>query len=404
MLLVKQSLRRLRFKITQGIKKKKLKQKLKKSFRKSKILIDNLLDNLTLKTKRLLVRETHHLLQVGIVMVVLVVLISGSLTSASSQTALAKISQQKPYGDSRALATLASATEMIPVIDLEESSRAKADSYFQSTEDGYLIKPSLTTIFQPDQGRTKIITYKVQGGDTLIGIAKKFNITTSTIKWANGIKNIHKIKPGQKLIILPVSGVLHKVKKGDTLAAIAEKYNAKVSKIISYNKLKSQTLKVGQKLIIPGGRIKEKPKPRPSSSSIASNSSPSATSNYSYYRYGNDSQGGWVIGRFWNYGSRFPGGWCTSWVSLKRYIPWLGNARDWPANAQAMGYRIGYTPRVGAVYCEPWLTWWGHVSYVERVYTNGSFLISEGNYYGYGGYGIASYRLISPGAGGVFIY
>jgi LysM repeat protein len=41
------------------------------------------------------------------------------------------------------------------------------------------------------------------------------------------------------------------VRKGDTLSSIARKYNTTVVKIKSKNKLKSDNLQIGQKLVIP---------------------------------------------------------------------------------------------------------------------------------------------------------
>lgn len=45
--------------------------------------------------------------------------------------------------------------------------------------------------------------------------------------------------------------LVYTVKEGDTLSTIADKYNAKVESIMKYNGLKSNTLKVGQKISIP---------------------------------------------------------------------------------------------------------------------------------------------------------
>lgn len=373
-------------------------KKIKPGFEKSKTLTNNLLENLTLKTKKILVRETHYLLQAGIIMVVLVVLVSGTLADSSSRLALAKMPQQPVLPNSRALATLASAIDMLPVVDLsDEELPSEGSVTLQSTNDGYLVKPSVTTISISKKPRKWIIAYKVKGGDTLIKIASKFHISTNTVKWANGIKNADSIKVGKKLKILPVSGVYYKVKKGDTIAGIANKFRAKKSRIISFNNLKSRKLKIGQGLIIPGGRIKPKPKPRPVA--VASSSNYSSNNSYNYNYSGNN--WGNQVGDEWFFGYNgrgafggWYGGYCTSWVSLRRYIPWDGNASDWPWNARAMGYKLSNKPAVGAVYCEP-----GHVSYVEAV-RNDYFLISEGNFNWKRGW--ARYRKVY--GGGLFIH
>ena len=100
-------------------------------------------------------------------------------------------------------------------------------------------------------------SYIVQEGDTISGIANLFGISQSTIIWANKIKG-GKIRVGQELVILPVSGVLHKIVKGDTVASLAKKYDGDVEEILSYNRIeKGQALVVGEEVTIPGGRVIE---------------------------------------------------------------------------------------------------------------------------------------------------
>ncbi|MEK7106134.1 MAG: LysM peptidoglycan-binding domain-containing protein, partial [Patescibacteria group bacterium] len=106
----------------------------------------------------------------------------------------------------------------------------------------------------------KIDTYIVKSGDTLEGIAKKFKISKSTILYSNAdLKSSDLLKIGQSLTILPIEGVIYTVKKGDTLAGIAKKYNAQASDISEYNILTNSALQVGDSIVIPGGKITEIP-------------------------------------------------------------------------------------------------------------------------------------------------
>ncbi len=103
--------------------------------------------------------------------------------------------------------------------------------------------------------RDEIETYIVQPGDTISGIADKFGISVSTILWENNLTSRSLIRPGNKLTILPVTGVSHTVKSGENLSYIAQKYGVESASILSANKLASvSTLKIGQKLMIPGGQ------------------------------------------------------------------------------------------------------------------------------------------------------
>lgn len=99
-----------------------------------------------------------------------------------------------------------------------------------------------------------ISVYVVHEGDTLSQIAKMFGVTTNTIAWNNDIQR-GVIRPGQTLIILPISGVQHTVKKGDTVASLAKKYNADAEEIRDYNGLGEGTLAVGEVILVPDGEM-----------------------------------------------------------------------------------------------------------------------------------------------------
>lgn len=106
---------------------------------------------------------------------------------------------------------------------------------------------------QPE-ARKEVIEYTVQVGDNLLKIAENFNISLNTILWANDLNSSSKLKEGQKLIILPVSGVIHYVASGDTINGIALKYKADAEEIISFNELVDEKdIAFGDILIIPDG-------------------------------------------------------------------------------------------------------------------------------------------------------
>lgn len=136
-----------------------------------------------------------------------------------------------------------------------------ADPRFANTYEISPDDPILNSLYDSrtnisEKPRAEIIEYEVQNGDTLSKVAGKFNISAETIKWANDLENINAIKPGQKLKILPVSGVAHIVKSGDTLDSVAKKYSAEPQSILDFpfNDLPDDfKLKVGQVLIIPEG-------------------------------------------------------------------------------------------------------------------------------------------------------
>lgn len=94
-----------------------------------------------------------------------------------------------------------------------------------------------------------INTYIVQKGDNLYSIANKYNTTVNKLKELNNLStNI--IQIGQ-ILKLPSKYKEYIVKKGDTLWKLAQENNTSVSMINQINNLKSQTLQIGQKLLIP---------------------------------------------------------------------------------------------------------------------------------------------------------
>lgn len=132
-----------------------------------------------------------------------------------------------------------------------------------------LLKPDLANTEAAKQTRNSIQEYTVENNDTIGLIASKFNISVNTILWANNLTVQSFIKPGQKLIIPPTSGVIHKVVSGDTITKLASKYDADVARIIDFNDLdKNAGLIAGDLLIIPDGRIIYTAKPRSTQSLV----------------------------------------------------------------------------------------------------------------------------------------
>lgn len=89
-------------------------------------------------------------------------------------------------------------------------------------------------------------TYTVKSGDTLSEIADKFGTTVSKLVSLNDISNPDLIYPDQKLIISKGNSKkftgLVVVKAGDTVSGIASRYNTTVENIIKLNDLKNINL------------------------------------------------------------------------------------------------------------------------------------------------------------------
>ena len=110
--------------------------------------------------------------------------------------------------------------------------------------------------------KTKKIQYEVKSGDTISELAERFRTSQKKIKSWNGIRN-DQIYIGKKLIIyVPINfdeskytkqttrKKIYTVKRGDSLSRIGHKYKVSINKIKSWNNLKSNIIRPGQKLII----------------------------------------------------------------------------------------------------------------------------------------------------------
>jgi len=118
-------------------------------------------------------------------------------------------------------------------------------------------------------------SYTLKKGETLEKVAEKFNIGVERLKEVNGLTRHKRVQPGRMLLV-PLEGedaetnldetykhrdfqaspeeysasVRYRVRSGDTLSSIARKHRTSVARIKAINGLKSNLLRVGQRLVI----------------------------------------------------------------------------------------------------------------------------------------------------------
>jgi LysM repeat protein len=128
---------------------------------------------------------------------------------------------------------------------------------------------SLGSDLPADVPRGKPITYSVRRGDTLFGIARRYDTTPRNIAEASGIAMNKTLSIGERLTVVPglhasaragrstgtvesIAGALsHTVRRGDTLWRIANLYRTTVNVICSLNGITpSTTLYPGVKLTV----------------------------------------------------------------------------------------------------------------------------------------------------------
>lgn len=107
------------------------------------------------------------------------------------------------------------------------------------------------------------VVYRVRRGDTIYEIAKRFGVTQRSLRKTNRLKS-NQLRIGQRLIVVVAPGTktralptrtvdgarIYQVKKGDTFASIARRFKTSVTRLKQANGLKTNQLKIGQRLVI----------------------------------------------------------------------------------------------------------------------------------------------------------
>jgi len=118
----------------------------------------------------------------------------------------------------------------------------------------------------PSRPRVEVISYTVQTGDSVFGVAANFGLNPETILWSNYkvlADNPHRLQPGQVLDILPVNGTYHKWSAGEDLQKVAEYYKVNPIEILEWPgnpfddyaaSIENPGIQPGTMLIIPDGQ------------------------------------------------------------------------------------------------------------------------------------------------------
>ncbi len=128
------------------------------------------------------------------------------------------------------------------------------DSANPTIQDNVIVKtnPADTNSFMR-HGET---VYEVSSGDSIISIASSFGISPQTIMLENKLDQNSTLRPGQKLTILPTTGITHSVKSGETVSQIAAKYKIDENDLLDANDLElPDDIMPGDNLVIPMAQV-----------------------------------------------------------------------------------------------------------------------------------------------------
>lgn len=94
-------------------------------------------------------------------------------------------------------------------------------------------------------------TIRVEKGDTLYSLSKKYDISIAELIELNGLDSPDQLYVGQ--VLKTTSNKYYVVKRGDTLASIARKYNTNYKTLAEKNNISAPyNLKIGQKIVVSG--------------------------------------------------------------------------------------------------------------------------------------------------------
>lgn len=142
--------------------------------------------------------------------------------------------------------------------------RPEVDDDLSADVDGDPFNSDLSTLEPLDQ-MTESTVYKVSRGDTLSGIARKKGVSLDSLLAVNGLTKKSTIYVGQELVIPAGSGSSvstvdvnapansYKVQRGDTLGGIARRYGVKVAQIKALNGMSKDVIYANQVLKLPSG-------------------------------------------------------------------------------------------------------------------------------------------------------
>lgn len=128
---------------------------------------------------------------------------------------------------------------------------------YASAADTVIEAGSLTTNMPQERKRLDIIEYVVTYDDTLgsgsvlENIAADFEVSVDSIRWTNNFAANHKLKPGDRIKIPPISGSIYTIQAGETIDSLSKRFNIDKGTLVETNYiLPPYEVKAGQTIFL----------------------------------------------------------------------------------------------------------------------------------------------------------
>ncbi len=198
----------------------------------------------------------------------------GQLTSSVTRPDPPPIPLRKPEPPARLLAQAASTLTRMPVAARGQLS----ETVISAPRDGARITvqslpplrkptapataPATAELAAPARALTggllKAVDYRIQAGDTVYGVARRFSVPVRGVIDANALRPPYGLRVGQVLRV--PNPRRHRVQAGDTVYGVARRYGIDPSQIVSLNRIAAPyAIAPGQSLVLPAALPASRP-------------------------------------------------------------------------------------------------------------------------------------------------
>ncbi len=249
-------------------------------------------------------------------------------------------------------------------LTLDQLDSTLAAEAFAATDDGFISggRPQVfggQTVLTGEVQIAAAIVYTVEPGDSIISIARRYDLSVGSVLKENNIEpaDAEKIKPGTELLIP------------------AQDTDTSLAWLDTINRIKEQERKKAEEARQRQLALLEKEKKK---KGLLGNGDKTAITTRSTSTNGYET----IATLRGSYNGGYPGQ-CTWYVNYKRPgLPnGMGNGGQYLANARAKGLSTGSVARPGSLIVTTENAYYGHVAYVESV-SGSRVTITEMNYAG----------------------